>query len=141
MRAPDPTQLLPHAGAARFLTGVVARGDDGIACEVRIPARSPYVSEGRFSAWVLIEAAAQTAAAFLAANLEAPPAIGYLVRARRIALARPAVATDEKLVATARRTGSAHPLHLFAVEVRDEAQTILRGEIGVYVESGSTTRG
>ncbi len=137
----DPTLLLPHAGPARLLGGVVERTADGIACEVRIPASSPYVTESRCSPFILIEAAAQAAAAFLASELERPPSAGYLVRARTVTFARPEVAIGGRLVARARRTGAAPPLHLFEVEVRAETQSVLRGEIGVYVESGSATGG
>lgn len=139
--AEDLTLRLPHAGPARLLAGVVERTTDEIACAVRIPDSSPYVTDHRCSVFILIEAAAQAAAAFLASEQASPPAIGYLVRARNMVFARPQVGIDGKLEARARRTGAAPPLHLFAVEVRDEGQTILRGEIGVYVESDSATGG
>ena len=142
VRGRDVVDLLPHAGAARFVTRVVERRDESITCEARIPAASPYVKEGRCPTFVLIEAAAQAAAAFLASEPGAPPpSMGYLVRARDMTLACGEIAIDRGFEAVAERTGAAEPLHMFHIVVRDESQTLLRGSIGIYVERGSTTGG
>lgn len=140
MTGGDPIDRLPHEGVARFVTRVLDRRDASITCEAWIPAGASYVRNGRCSTFVLMEAAAQAAAVFLASEPGAPqPSRGYLVRAEEVSFAKSEVPIDRRFETVAERMGEADPYHKFHIVVRDESQMLLRGTIGIYVERGSAT--
>lgn len=122
------------------MTRILETAPDGIVCEGRLPAGGPYERDGRCPTFVLIEVAAQAAAALAALSpRSASDGAGraeYLVRARDIHCARPEFDSGQVLRARVRRAGDATPLHLFEVEVRGDAAILLRGEIGIYIDEG-----
>ena len=128
---------LPHAGPARLLSAVVTHADDGVVCEGRIPDDGPHVRAGRCPAFVLIEVAAQAAAALSAlehGEAGEPPPQGYLVRATGIRLAGGDLEGGTTVRVLVRRTASAAPLFLFDVQVQSAGGAeLMDGRIGIYV--------
>ena len=128
---------LPHGEPARFVTKVIAHEAGRICCEGRVPPGSPYGSDGRCPSFVLIELAAQAAAAL--ASLERPgepetgSPVGLLVRVRNTRLRLWDVAEGRVVRAVVRRIASALPLIVYEMSVVDDAgNEVLSGELGIY---------
>lgn len=148
MSAPlEPAALLPHEGAARFVTRVLEHDGDRIVCEARIPEESAFVAadpEGEPSvpAFVGLEVAAQASAVLeglCAAGAGAGPErrLGYLVRARRLGWPRPTLPVATALEVTVRREGIAGPLHLYAAEVKVRGTVRFSGTFGTFTGIGA----
>ncbi|HEV7507463.1 MAG TPA: hypothetical protein VGS07_21440 [Thermoanaerobaculia bacterium] len=120
---PPPEALLPHGPPALLLHAVSEVAEDAIVAVAEVPSRHPLVVEGRFPAFLALEAAAQAAAALEAlGRREAPgPRIGYLVGIRDARFAVPSLPAGRRLRVAARLTGGAYPLSMYAVSI---------GEIG-----------
>jgi predicted hotdog family 3-hydroxylacyl-ACP dehydratase len=116
---------------------VLDRRPDGVSCQGRIPADSPFALGGRAPALAAIELAAQTAAVFEALGRResesAGPRIGYLVSVRAARFAVHELAVGEPLVAHVRRAGNAPPLALYDVRVEHEGIEVMSGTLGAYL--------
>jgi predicted hotdog family 3-hydroxylacyl-ACP dehydratase len=134
---PALAELLPHAPPMRLLARIVEHTRDATTCELEVAASALFAdAAGAIPGWLALEWMAQCAAAHggLAARaLGAPPAQGLLVGARRLALARPTFAADEKLYVTARWVGAAGALASFECEVRDAHAVVASGSLSVVV--------
>lgn len=139
-----PLPPLPHAGPARLVTRVVRWDRSEIVCEGRIPAGSPWIRDGRCPAFVLLELAAQAAAALDALRLQSRPTgtggerqaagPGAIVRVRDLIVGRPTVQPDRPLFARVTRAAAAPPLFHFAVQVDDDGgREVLRAELGLHL--------
>ncbi len=109
---------LPHALPARLVRSVIEAAAGEIVCVAEVPASHPLAAEGRFPAFLGIEAAAQAAAVLeaLGRREAAPgPRIGYLVGIREAHFAVPSLPVDLPFRVTARLQGSAPPLSIYEV--------------------------
>ena len=132
---PPIAELVPHKPPMLLLDRVVAHDADGITCEVRIAARSPFVEDGRIPAVVGIEYMAQCVAAFagLSARAEGnPPRIGFLLGCRELTLATDAFSVGDTLTVEARRTWGDSDLGHFVCRVERAGQTVVSGTLNVY---------
>jgi len=140
MTAPFPFEgasLLPHRGHARFVGEVVESGDEALVCVGRIPAESPFVSDGVAPGFVLMELAAQSAAIELMASMgdKGPrPRIGYIVRARGLSWTAEGVPASTPLTASVRREGSLPPLYLYRATVTLDGVEVFDGAFSIYVD-------
>lgn len=134
---PDPQELIPHRGPMLLVDRVLDRRPDGVSCQGRIPADSPFALGGRAPAFVAIELAAQTAAVFEALGRResgsAGPRIGYLVSVRTARFAVHELPVGEPLVAHVRSAGSAPPLALYHVRVEREGVQVMTATLGAYL--------
>ncbi len=137
-RSADVESMLPHGPPARLVSTVVDITLDSISCEGLVPARSPYVHEGRCPAFVGLELAAQAAAILEAYGKTRGNSqqgqIGYLVRARKVLCERRDFPADAALRTRVARIGAAPPVFIYEIEVSDSAGCLLRGEISTYVD-------
>jgi predicted hotdog family 3-hydroxylacyl-ACP dehydratase len=121
----------------RLLSRVVAHTPTETRCALDVASSGLFADEsGAVPAWVALEWMAQCAAAhggLTAHASQAPRAAGMLVGARRLELARPSFARDERLIVTARYAGAAGALVSFECEVRDDRGVAARGSISVVV--------
>jgi 3-hydroxyacyl-[acyl-carrier-protein] dehydratase len=139
--APPLDALLPHRPPMRLVEGFVGEAEDGATCLARIPAGSGLARGGLAPAVALLEAAAQTAAAWegLRRSRAGPgdaghgPRVGYLVSAREVVLDRGAIPVEEPLQATVILEAHAAPLAHYAVTVAFRGEVALRGKIGTYL--------
>jgi len=142
--AADALPPIPHAGPARLVTRVVRWDASEIVCEGRIPAPGPWVRDGRCPAFVLLELAAQAAAALDALQASATSrgsagerraaGPGSIVRVRDLGLSRPTVAPGRLLRAQVTRGAAAPPLFMFAVRVDDDGgQELMRAELALHI--------
>ncbi len=133
---PPPEALLPHRPPALLLRAVaeVSEGANAaVAAVAEVSPRHPLVADGRFPTFLVLEAAAQAAAALEALGRHASPGprIGYLVGIRGARFTVPWLPAGRPLRVAARLEGGAFPLSLYAVT----AGTL--GEIGREVASGT----
>ncbi len=127
-----PADLLPHSPPARFVRGLIEASGEAIACAAEVPPDHPLVVEGRFPAFLGIEAAAQAAAVLeaLGRTEDAPgPRIGYLVGIREARFAISTLPAGEAFEVTARFQGGAFPLSLYEVT----AAGAVTGAISTYI--------
>jgi predicted hotdog family 3-hydroxylacyl-ACP dehydratase len=112
---------LPHAPPARLVRRVIEAAAGEIVCGAEVPASHPLAAEGRFPAFLGIEAAAQAAAVLQAIEAigrreEAPqPRVGYLVGVREARFAAATLPCGRPFRVTARLQGSAPPLSIYAI--------------------------
>ncbi len=133
-----PHPPLPHGPRARFVTELLARGDDRATCRGAIPADHAAAGGGAAPAFVAVELAAQTAAALPAGEGETErsgPRTGYLVRLREVELPRERIPLATALLAEVHREGAAGPLTRFRFRVccldgRDVASGTLTTWVG-----------
>jgi 3-hydroxyacyl-[acyl-carrier-protein] dehydratase len=116
---PLPEALLPHRPPALLLHAVAEVSEGGIVAVAEISPSHPLAADGRFPAFLTLEAAAQAAAALEAlGRREAPgPRIGYLVGIRDARFTVPSLPVGRRLRVTARLVGGAFPLSMYAVTV------------------------
>jgi predicted hotdog family 3-hydroxylacyl-ACP dehydratase len=139
-------ELLPHHGAARLLTDVVARdGAREIECLGCIPGTSPFAAQGSAPAFMAIELAAQAAALLEAlargdAGGDSQPRVGrvgYLVGVREARFTRPHVPTEETLRVQVRLLGEAPPLAKYAVTVSGPEADICHAILSTHTGAGA----
>jgi len=117
----DLPVTLPHAPPARLVRSVIEAAAGEIVCVAEVPASHPLAAEGRFPAFLGIEAAAQAAAVLQAIEAigrreaDPGPRIGYLVGIREARFAVPSLPVDLPFRVTARLQGSAPPLSIYEV--------------------------
>jgi 3-hydroxymyristoyl/3-hydroxydecanoyl-(acyl carrier protein) dehydratase len=136
--APPLAELIPHRPPMLFVERIVGEANDGATCLARVPAACALVSRGSTPAFVALEAAAQTAAAWEALRRsrvsgEPSPRSGYLVSLRDVALHRPTIPADADLHVSIRLVASAPPLATYDVDAVVEGELVLRGTIGTYL--------
>lgn len=135
--APSMDALVPHRLPMRLVESFLGETEDGATCLARLAPGCGFAPGGAAPAIVLLEAAAQTAAAWeaLRRSREASgsPRIGYLVSARDVVLARATVPVGAVLRATVRLDATAPPLAQYLVRVAVSGRTALRGRIGTYL--------
>lgn len=128
-----PADLLPHSPPARLVRGLIEASGETIACAAEVPPDHPLVVEGRFPAFLGIEAAAQAAAVLEALSRtddDAPgPRIGYLVGIREARFAVPTLPAGQPFEVTAGLQGGAFPLSLYEVT----AAGAVTGAISTYI--------
>jgi predicted hotdog family 3-hydroxylacyl-ACP dehydratase len=133
---PPLEALLPHAGPARFVRGILAAAAEEIVCAAEIPPLHPLVAAGRAPTFAGIEAAAQAAAVLEALNRRqaAPgPRIGYLVGVRQARFAAAALAAGRLLRVTARLHGGSFPLSIYEIAVGEPGRELATGVISTFV--------
>jgi 3-hydroxymyristoyl/3-hydroxydecanoyl-(acyl carrier protein) dehydratase len=124
--------LLPHTHPARLVRGVIEASEDAIVCAAEVPLDHPLVVDGRFPAFLGVEAAAQAAAvleALARRDQEPGPRIGYLVGIRDARFASPALPAGRSFEVTARLQGGAFPLSIYEVT----AAGAVTGVISTYI--------
>lgn len=136
---PPPEALLPHSPPALLLHAVAEAGDDGIVAAALIPPRHPLVEEGRFPAYLALEAAAQAAAALEALDRRGTsgPRIGYLVGIRDARFTVPSLPAGRRLRVTARLTGGAFPLSVYAASLGDKGTEAASGTLSTFLVGDS----
>jgi 3-hydroxymyristoyl/3-hydroxydecanoyl-(acyl carrier protein) dehydratase len=143
--APALDGLLPHRPPMRFVSTVLALHDDGASCAASIPAGCALVRHGVAPAVAVIEAAAQTAAAWEALrrrdSADAGPREGYLVLLRDVVLHRVEVPAEAPLVAHVRLAAVAMPLTQYRVEVSLGSEPVMTGTIGTVLAHASSQAG
>lgn len=110
--------LLPHAPPARLIRSVLETSQDAIVCTAAVPPDHPLVVNGRFPAFLGIEAAAQAAAvleALARRDQEPGPRIGYLVGIREARFAAATLPAGRTFEVTAHLQGGAYPLSIYEV--------------------------
>ncbi|HEV2845798.1 MAG TPA: hypothetical protein VG477_13180 [Thermoanaerobaculia bacterium] len=126
--------LLPHAHPARLVRSVIEASEDAIVCAAEVPPDHPLVVDGRFPAFLGVEAAAQAAAVLEALgrrDREPGPRIGYLVGIRDARFAFPALPAGRSFEVTARLQGGAFPLSIYEVT----AAGAVTGVISTYIST------
>lgn len=129
---------LPHRPPALLITEVLDASASGSTCMARVPPGSPFLSAGRFPAFLALEMGAQGAAAGEASlasasgNDEATPQAGFVVR---IARARFATADlpaggDYRVVTALLR--AAPPLRTWSCRVELAAEVVAEAEISTF---------
>jgi 3-hydroxyacyl-[acyl-carrier-protein] dehydratase len=137
-RAPPPRELIPHRPPMLFVETILGEADDGATCLGRVPSACALVSNGETPAFVALEAAAQTAAAWEALRRsrdgDAPEVkTGLLVSLRDVVLHRSTIPAEAELIATIRLAALALPLATYTVDVSVLGEPALTGTIGTYV--------
>ncbi len=120
---PPPEALLPHGPPALLLRAVSEAGDGHIAAVAEVSPDHPLVAQGRFPAFLTLEAAAQAAAALeaLGRREASGPRIGYLVGIRDARFAVPSLPAGRPFRVAARLTGGAFPLSVYSVTAGEGA--------------------
>lgn len=130
---PDLDRLLPHRPPMRFITGIEAKGDDGIVCSVRLAERGPFTAEGVAPSLVAIEMAAQAAAVFAGLRASGAPRAGFLVGARDVRFHRRRIPAGAPCSAAVRVTGSAGDLSTFDFEVVCGGEKVASGTLSTWL--------
>jgi len=138
--APPMDALVPHRLPMRLVERFVGEAEDGATCLARIREGCGFAQGAAAPAIAMLEAAAQTAAAWEAlrrtrAAGDREPRIGYLVSARDVVLGRATVPVDTALQATVRLDAHAPPLSRYVVSVAVLGKIALQGTIGTYLET------
>jgi 3-hydroxymyristoyl/3-hydroxydecanoyl-(acyl carrier protein) dehydratase len=138
--APPMDALVPHRPPMRLVERFVGEAEGGATCLARIAEGCGFAQGAAAPAIAMLEAAAQTAAAWEAlrrsrASGGREPRIGYLVSARDVVLGRATVPVDTALHATVRLDAHAPPLSHYVVSVAVLGKIALHGTIGTYLET------
>lgn len=136
--APPLHELIPHRPPMLFIERILGEAEDGATCLGRVPAACALVTGGSTPAFVALEAAAQTAAAWEALRRSrdsGAPSVrtGYLVSLRDVVLHRRTIPAEADLIASIRLVATAPPLTTYAVDVAVLGELALRGTIGTYL--------
>ena len=138
---PDIGELLPHTGAARLLTRVVAFGEQVIDAVGIIPEHHPLVSEGHAPAFLAIELGAQAAAAMEtlhkrnASGCDEQSQVGALVRVRVAELARVSFPADTPVCVKAKLDGQAQALSIYRISTAIDDMVFCEAVITTLVGS------
>jgi len=138
---PPIETLLPHGLPARLVRGIVEvplGGTEGITALAEVPPGHPLIVDGLAPALLVIEAAAQAAAALEALQRTADPGprIGYLVGVRDARLTG-GIPVGRPFRVTARLQGGAPPLSVYDIAVGDA----VTGTISTYAAEPVTRGG
>lgn len=112
--------------------------DGGMICEGCVPAAGPLAHEGRASAFLGVELAAQTAAVLESLG-RAPgggePRIGYLASIRDARFAVPELPAGRPLLATVRRLGGVPPLAMYSavVALAEDGSELVSATLSTYL--------
>jgi predicted hotdog family 3-hydroxylacyl-ACP dehydratase len=136
---PPPESLLPHGPPAFLLHAISEVAEDGIVAVAEVPPSHPLVADGRFPAFLALEAAAQGAAALEALGRRGAPGprIGYLVGIRDARFAVPSLPAGRRLRVTARLTGGAFPLSMYAVSLGEAGHEVAAGTLSTFLLADS----
>lgn len=137
--APPMDALVPHRPPMRLIESFLGEAENGATCLARLTQGCGFAQGGAAPAIAMLEAAAQTAAAWEALRRSrgtagGTPRIGYLVSAREVVLDRATVPVGAAMEATVRLDATAPPLAQYLVRVAVSGRTALRGRIGTYLE-------
>jgi len=136
---PPPEALLPHEPPALLLREVTEVTEGSIVAVAEIPSSHPLVADGRFPAFLALEAAAQAAAALeaLGRREAAGPRIGYLVGIRDARFTAPSLPAGRRLRVTARLQGGAFPLSVYAVTLGKTGHEVAAGTLSTFLLANS----
>ena len=137
---PPPGSLLPHGPPALLLQAVSEVAEDGIVAVAEVPPSHPLVVEGRFPSFLALEAAAQGAAALEALSrhgASSGPRIGYLVGIRDARYVLPSLPAGRPLRVSARLTGGAFPLSVYAVTIGEMGSEVAAGTLSTFLLADS----
>lgn len=139
---PPPESLLPHGPPALLLHAISEAAEDGVVAVAEIPLNHPLVVEGRFPAFLALEAAAQGAAALEALGRRgrseaSGPRIGYLVGIRDARFTVPSLPAGRRLRVTARLAGGAFPLSIYAVTLGEAGTEVATGTLSTFLLANS----
>lgn len=133
-----PLPTLPHAGAARMLSRVLAARGDTIVAEAVLSAASPFAGlareAGAAPAWVAIEMAAQAAAALELAGRDGDdgPRLGYLVRLRDVRCRRSTLPVGEPVRLEVTRGAAISTLRTYGIFASLDGAALVAGELSVF---------
>jgi predicted hotdog family 3-hydroxylacyl-ACP dehydratase len=136
--APPLDVLLPHRPPMRFVTAVLDLHDDGADCAACVPADCALARGGAAPALAVLEAAAQTAAAWEAlrrsrAGDASGPRQGYLVAVRDVQLHRVEVPAGAAFAVSVRLDAAAIPLTHYRAEASLDGRVVMRGLIATVL--------
>jgi predicted hotdog family 3-hydroxylacyl-ACP dehydratase len=136
---PPPESLLPHSPPALLLHAILEVAEDAVVAVAEVPPSHPLVAGGRFPAFLALEAAAQAAAALeaLGRHGASGPRIGYLVGIRDARFAVPSLPAGRPLRVTARLTGGAFPLSVYAVTLGKAGDDVAAGTLSTFLLADS----
>ncbi len=136
---PPPESLLPHGPPALLLHAISEVAEDGIVAVAEVPPGHPLVVDGRFPAFLALEAAAQGAAALeaLGRHGASGPRIGYLVGIREARFAVPSLPAGRCFRVAARLTGGAFPLSMYAVSLSEAGRELAAGALSTFLLADS----
>ncbi|MBW8877283.1 MAG: hypothetical protein JF614_20150 [Acidobacteria bacterium] len=125
-----PEALLPHRPPALLLRAIAEVSEGAtiaVAAIAEVSPSHPLVADGRFPTFLVLEAAAQAAAALEAlGRRESPgPRIGYLVGIRDARFTVPWLPAGRPLRVATRLEGGAFPLSMYAVTAGEVASGTL----------------
>jgi len=135
---PDVGALVPHSGVARLITSVSSVSPTSIHATGTIPTGHPLVVDGTAPALLVIELAAQAAAAMeaigrrTAAGRDESTRAGSLVRIREAQFSRAFVPAGAPILVTADVLGSAPPLAIYAIRATMDDVEVGRGVISTH---------
>jgi predicted hotdog family 3-hydroxylacyl-ACP dehydratase len=140
--APPLDSLLPQRPPGRFVTAIAGETQDGLMCTASLPAASALVVGGSAPAFVVLEAAAQTAAVWEALRRwreggTAAPRVGYVVAFRDVAFFSARVSAEAALATWVQLEAAAPPLAYYRAEVRAAGAPILRGTVATFLDGRS----
>lgn len=138
-------ELIPHGPRARLVDRIVSVEAQAIVCLGSVPARAAYVRDGSFPSFVLLEMAAQAAAAFEIASAreggaEARPGVGYLVRAQAVTSRLARVPAGIAIELRVERTGSAGALQQYACVARHDGAELFSGRFSTLTPTATGSR-
>jgi predicted hotdog family 3-hydroxylacyl-ACP dehydratase len=141
---PDVGVLVPHSGVARLITSVSSFSATSIKATGAISPEHPLVVDGAAPALLVIELAAQAAAAMEAigrrteSGRDESARAGSLVRIREAQFSRTLVPAGASIVVTADVLGSAPPLAIYAIRATMNDVEVGRGVISTHAGQAPT---
>jgi 3-hydroxymyristoyl/3-hydroxydecanoyl-(acyl carrier protein) dehydratase len=138
--------LLPHRPPMRFVSALREEREDGLSCEVCVPAQCALVTNGVAPALATVEAVAQTAAAWEALRRAreggvAGPRIGYLVALREVVFFAAGIQVSDRALAMVRLDAVAPPLTHYRFEASSGGRMVSSGSITTYLAAPQITPG
>ena len=137
-RYPSPQALLPQHPPMCFLTRILGQHADTLDAIARIPQRCALVCDGTAPALALIEAAAQTAAAWEALRRrntqgDAAPRVGYLVAMRDVDFFTVQIAAEQEFAVSVTLDAAAPPLSRYRFEASRDGSMLARGTLATFL--------
>jgi len=136
---PDPSALLPHAGAMLFIDRITSHDGERLTCEAEVRADNPLLVQGRLAAAGLLEYLAQAGGLLIGLNTTNAgqgSMGGQLVSARKLEFFVPAVAVGERLRVRVQRLGSEGGLERFEGSVERAGEKMAEALFCVLRASG-----
>lgn len=140
---PDVGALVPHSGVARLITAIGLVSATSIHATGMIATGHPLVVDGAAPALLVIELAAQAAAAMEAigrrtvSGRDESARVGSLVRIREAQFSQAFVPAGAPIVVTADVLGSAPPLAIYAFRAAMNDVEVGRGVISTHAGQAS----